>query len=91
MNAGVVTTAMTARLAWHAASIGADGVAAIAPPYFSYSDEELLEHFAVTAAAYFPLLFYVYEFAARSGYMAPVAVIERPRDRAPQSAGTEGV
>jgi N-acetylneuraminate lyase len=87
VHAGAVTTTLTARLASHAASIGADGVAAIAPPYFSYSDDELLEHFAGAAAACFPLPFYVYEFAARSGYTIPVAVIERLRDRAPNLRG----
>jgi 4-hydroxy-tetrahydrodipicolinate synthase len=87
VHAGAVTTAMTATLAEHAASIGATGVAVIAPPYFSYSEDELLEHFAAAAAACFPVPFYVYEYAARSGYVIPVSVIERLRDRAPNLRG----
>lgn len=81
VHAGAVSTAMTAALARHAASIGADGVAVIAPPYFSYSEDELLEHFAAAAEACFPLPFYVYEYAARSGYVIPVSVIERLQER----------
>lgn len=87
VHAGAVTTPTTAELAEHAASIGADGVAVIAPPYFSYSEDELLEHFVAAAAACFPVPFYVYEYAARSGYAIPVSVIERLRDRAPNLRG----
>jgi dihydrodipicolinate synthase/N-acetylneuraminate lyase len=87
VHAGAVNTATTAVLAEHAASIGADGVAVIAPPYFSYSEEELIEHFAVAAEACSPVPFYVYEFAARSGYAIPVPVIERLRDRAANLRG----
>lgn len=82
VHAGAVNTATTAALAQHAASIGADGVAVIAPPYFSYTEEELIEHFAVAAEACSPVPFYVYEFAARSGYAIPVSVIEQLRERA---------
>jgi dihydrodipicolinate synthase/N-acetylneuraminate lyase len=87
IHAGAVSTALTAALAEHAASIGADAVAVIAPPYYHYSDDELLEHFAAAAAACFPVPFYVYEYAARSGYAIPVSVIERLRDRAPNLRG----
>lgn len=87
VHAGALTTAATAALAEHAASIGAEAVAVIAPPYFDYSDEELLEHFAVSAVACYPVPFYVYEFAARSGYAIPVSVIERLIERAPNLSG----
>jgi dihydrodipicolinate synthase/N-acetylneuraminate lyase len=87
VHAGALTTAATAALAEHAASIGADAVAVIAPPYFDYSDEELLEHFAASAAACNPVPFYVYEFVARSGYAIPVSVIKRLIDRAPNLSG----
>ena len=87
IHAGAITTAVTVALAEHAAAIGADGVAVIAPPYFSYSEDELLEHFAAAAAACFPLPFYVYEYAARSGYVIPVAVIERLQERASNLRG----
>jgi 4-hydroxy-tetrahydrodipicolinate synthase len=87
VHAGAINTAMTASLAEHAASIGADGVAVIGPPYFSYSEDELVEHFAVAAAACFPVPFYVYEYVARSGYAIPVSVIKRLQERAANLRG----
>ena len=59
----------------------------IAPPYFALEIDELVQHFAAAAAARHPLPFYLYEYADRSGYVVPVSVIERLRDRAPNLAG----
>jgi dihydrodipicolinate synthase/N-acetylneuraminate lyase len=87
VHAGAQTTADTAALAEHALEHGADAVAVIAPPYFPLDDDELLQHFATAARACDPLPFYVYEFQGRSGYAAPVAVIERLRDVVPNLAG----
>ena len=87
VHAGAMTTSMTATLAEHAAAIGADAVVVIAPPYFAYADDALVEHFATAAAACSPVPFYVYEFAARSGYAVAVSVIERLRERAPNLQG----
>jgi dihydrodipicolinate synthase/N-acetylneuraminate lyase len=87
VHCGAQTTRDTALLAEHAASIGADAVAVIAPPYFPLDEAELLAHFETAARACAPLPFYLYEFEARSGYPIPLAVIERLRDRAPNLAG----
>ena len=87
VHAGALTTAQTVALAEHAASIGADAVAAIGPPYYPYSPEALLEHFAAAAAACAPVPFFVYELAACSGYAIPVEVVERLRERAPNLRG----
>jgi dihydrodipicolinate synthase/N-acetylneuraminate lyase len=87
IHAGAISTRQTVSLAEHAASIGADAVAVIAPPYYPYTDEGLLEHFAAAAAACAPVPFYVYELQARSGYAIPVPVLERLRERAPNFAG----
>ena len=46
-------------------------MAVIAPPYFPFTADALLEHFASAAAACAPLPFYAYEFEARSGYTIP--------------------
>ena len=59
----------------------------IAPPYFPLDQDELLAHLEAAAIACAPTPFYVYEFAARSGYAIPLAVIERLRERAPNLAG----
>lgn len=79
VHAGCQTTADTVALAQHASASGADAVAVIAPPYFPLGEDELLAHLAAAARACEPLPFYVYEFAARSGYPIPVAVVERLR------------
>ncbi len=87
VHCGAQSTAQTSALATHAAEAGADGVAVIAPPYFALEVDELVEHFAAAAAACHPLPFYLYEYADRSGYVVPVAVIEQLRERAPNLAG----
>jgi dihydrodipicolinate synthase/N-acetylneuraminate lyase len=87
VHCGAQTTRETALLAEQAASIGADAVAVIAPPYFALDEDELLAHFETAASACAPLPFYLYEFEARSGYPIPLAVIERLRERAPNLAG----
>jgi dihydrodipicolinate synthase/N-acetylneuraminate lyase len=87
VHCGAQTTADTAVLSEHAAMYGATAVAVIAPPYFALDEEELLAHFAEAARACSPLPFYVYEFAARSGYSVPLDVLARLRDEAPNFAG----
>jgi dihydrodipicolinate synthase/N-acetylneuraminate lyase len=77
VHAGAQTTRDTVALAAHALEIGADAVAVIAPPYFPLGGRELFDHFRSAADACDPLPFYVYEFAARSGYAIPVEVIEQ--------------
>ena len=87
VHCGAQTTRETEELAAHAADLGADAVAVIGPPYFALDERALLEHFAAAAQACEPLPFYVYEFAARSGYAVPVVVLDRLREQAPNFAG----
>jgi dihydrodipicolinate synthase/N-acetylneuraminate lyase len=87
VHCGAQSTWETVELAAHAAELGADGVAVMAPPYFPLDDVELLAHFAAAAHAAAPTPFYVYEFAARSGYPVPVAVLEQLRQAAPNFRG----
>ncbi len=87
VHAGAQTTAATAALAKHAAAAGAAGVAVVGPPYFELDERALLAHFEAAARACAPVPFYVYEFAARSGYSVPLEVIGRLRERAPNLAG----
>ncbi|MGH2672232.1 MAG: dihydrodipicolinate synthase family protein, partial [Actinomycetota bacterium] len=77
VHAGAQTTRDTVALAAHALEIGADAVAVIAPPYFPLGPRELFEHFRSAADACDPLPFYVYEFAARSGYAIPVEIVQQ--------------
>ena len=87
VHCGAQTTAETAALAAHAAEARAAGVAVIGPPYFALDERALLAHFAAAARACAPLPFYVYEFAARSGYAVSVEVVERLREEATNLAG----
>ena len=87
VHCGAQTTAETTALAGHAAEAGAAGVAVIGPPYYAFDERALLEHFAAAAHACAPVPFYVYEFAARSGYAVPVDVLERLREEAPNLTG----
>ncbi|MBA3364211.1 MAG: dihydrodipicolinate synthase family protein [Actinobacteria bacterium] len=87
VHCGAQTTADTVALSAHAAEIGADAVAVIAPPYFLLDADALHDHLLAAARACAPLPFYAYEFAARSGYAIPIAVIERLRETAPNLRG----
>ncbi|HET9248713.1 MAG TPA: dihydrodipicolinate synthase family protein [Actinomycetota bacterium] len=87
VHAGAQSTAETVALAAHAKEVGADAVAVIAPPYFPLDEPALFEHLRSAAEACGPLPFYVYEFAGRSGYAIPIAVIERLRGASPNLAG----
>jgi dihydrodipicolinate synthase/N-acetylneuraminate lyase len=87
VHCGAQSTWDTVELAADAAETGADAVAVMGPPYFALDEQELFAHMAAAARACAPLPFYVYEFAARSGYPVPVGVIERLRETAPNLAG----
>jgi dihydrodipicolinate synthase/N-acetylneuraminate lyase len=87
VHAGAQTTADTVELSRHAAEVGADAVAVIAPPYFPLDEAEILAHLRAAAEACAPLPFYVYEFVGRSGYPIPVSVIERLREAVSNLAG----
>src|SRR3954464_1226363 len=87
VHCGAQSTADTAELAEHAAAAGADAVAVIAPPYFALDQGELLTHFSEAAQACHPAPFYVYEFAARSGYAVPLATLADLREEADNFVG----
>lgn len=87
VHCGAQTTRETTELAAHAADLGADAVAVIGPPYYALDEPALLEHFAAAAAACEPVPFYVYEFAARSGYAVPIVVLAQLHERAPNFVG----
>ena len=87
VHCGAQSTWDTVQLAAQAADLGADGVAVMAPPYFPLDDEALLAHFEAAARACAPTPFYVYEFAARSGYAVPPAVLHELREAAANFRG----
>jgi dihydrodipicolinate synthase/N-acetylneuraminate lyase len=87
VHCGAQTTADTVTLAAHAAEVGADAVVVIGPPYFKLDEMAQYGHFLAAATACAPLPFYVYEFAATTGYAIAPAVLERLRDDAANVVG----
>jgi len=87
VHCGAQSTADTVRLAAHAAEIGADAVAVVAPPYYRLDAAALTAHFEAAACACAPTPFYVYEFERVSGYAVPLEVVARLRDRVPNLVG----
>lgn len=87
VHCGAQTTRRACRLAEAAAADGAAAVSAVSPPFFPLDDVALLAYHAAVAAACFPLPYYVYEFAARTGYPVPPGVLVRLAARAPNLRG----
>src|SRR5438093_13186068 len=87
VHCGAQTTADTVTLAAHASEVGADAVVVIGPPYFKLDEPAQYSHFLAAATACAPLPFYVYEFAATTGYAVAPAVLERLRDTASNVVG----
>jgi dihydrodipicolinate synthase/N-acetylneuraminate lyase len=87
VQCGAQTTAVTVALAAHAAEVGADAVVVIGPPYFPLDEKAQYAHFFAAATACAPVPFYVYEFAATTGYAVAPEVLERLRSAAPNLAG----
>ena len=87
VHCGAQTTADTVALSAHAAEVGADAVVVIGPPYFQLDEKAQYAHFLAAATACAPLPFYVYEFAATTGYAVAPAVLERLRQDAPNVVG----
>jgi dihydrodipicolinate synthase/N-acetylneuraminate lyase len=87
VHCGAQTTRDTVELAAHAAEVGADAVVVIGPPYFKLDDKAQYAHFFAAASACAPLPFYVYEFAATTGYAIAPAVLERLREDADNVVG----
>ena len=87
VHCGAQSTRDTVALAEHAAALGVDGVAVVAPPYFQFDVPALVAHFEAAARACEPTPLYLYEFHARVGYSLPVEVVERLRERVANVAG----
>jgi dihydrodipicolinate synthase/N-acetylneuraminate lyase len=87
VHCGAQTTADTVALSAHAAEVGADAVVVIGPPYFKLDEKAQYAHFFAAASACAPLPFYVYEFAATTGYAVVPAVLERLRNDASNVVG----
>jgi len=79
-HVGALTTAQAAQLARQAAQAGATAVAAIPPPYYSLTWEELLGYFTAIAAAAAPLPLYLYNIPSHArNELSPALVADLGR------------
>ncbi|MDA0711023.1 MAG: dihydrodipicolinate synthase family protein [bacterium] len=86
MHVGAPTTARAARLAEHAATVGADALCCVPPFFYRRSDEEIAEHYRIVAeAANLPL--FVYNLPSATGVEITPGMMKTIQDRVPQLKG----
>jgi 2-dehydro-3-deoxy-phosphogluconate/2-dehydro-3-deoxy-6-phosphogalactonate aldolase len=87
VHCGAPDTKTAAELARHAADIGADAVATVAPYYFSYGPDDLFRHFVTVAEASPSTANYVYENPEVVGYSIGVPTVTRLVNEVPNIRG----
>ena len=86
IHVGAATTARAASLAEHAARVGAEAICCVPPFFYSRSDEEIVEHYRVVAAAAdLPLFAYNLPSATRVEIDPPL--MQKIQDGVPQLKG----
>ena len=86
IHVGAATTARAAGLAEHAARVGAEAICCVPPFFYSRSDEEIVEHYrVVAAAAALPLFAYNLPSATRVEIDPPL--MQKIQDVVPQLKG----
>ena len=68
IHCGAADTRTSEHLAEHAAAVGADAVAIVAPYFFGWGPSALYQHFRAVAEAAAPIPAYIYENPERVGY-----------------------
>lgn len=87
VHAGCASTAETALLASHAAACGADGVVAIAPYFYPYDQQSLIEHFCTVAQAAQGQPVYVYHMPSYAGNKINAEILQAVRQSCPNVCG----
>jgi len=88
IHVGSITTGEAAELAKHAYACGADGIGVLPPYYYSYSEDELFEHFSKIANSLpqdFPI--YLYNIPQRSGNRIDPSLFVRLGESCPNIVG----
>ena len=86
MHVGTATTRRSAALAEHAATVGADAICCVPPFFYDRSDEEIVEHYrVVAAAANLPL--FAYNLPQCTGVELTPELMKKIQDAVPQLAG----
>ena len=86
MHAGAPTTARAARLAEHAARAGVDAISCVPPFFYRQTDDAIVEHYRVVAAAA-DLPLFVYNLPKATGVEVTPELMEKIRERVPQLVG----
>lgn len=86
MHVGAPTTARAARLAAHAAQVGADAICCVPPFFYRQSHAAIAEHYRTVAAAA-DLPFFVYNVPKFTGQEITPDLMRRIQDRVPQLEG----
>lgn len=86
MHVGAATTSRAARLAEHAAKVGVEAICCVPPFFYRQSDEAIVEHYRVVAAAA-DLPLFVYNLPQSTGVEITPALMQKIQEGVPQLAG----
>ncbi|MBV7334955.1 dihydrodipicolinate synthase family protein [Chloroflexi bacterium TSY] len=86
MHVGAPTTARSARLAEHAAKVGVEAICCVPPFFYGRSDEAIVEHYRVVAAAA-DLPLFVYNLPSATGVEITPELMAKIQEGVPQLIG----
>jgi dihydrodipicolinate synthase/N-acetylneuraminate lyase len=86
MHVGSPTTRRSAAMAEHAASVGVDAICCVPPFFYQRTDEEIVEHYRVVAAAA-DLPLFAYNLPHMTGVEITVDLMRKIADAVPQLRG----
>ena len=86
MHVGAPTTARAARMAEHAARAGVEAICCVPPFFYRQSDEAIVEHYRVVAAAA-DLPLFAYNLPGATGVEITPDLMAKIQERVPQLAG----
>jgi dihydrodipicolinate synthase/N-acetylneuraminate lyase len=86
MHVGAPTTLRAARLAEHAAKVGVEAICCVPPFFYRQSDEAVVEHYRVVAAAA-NLPFFVYNLPQSTNVEITPELMAKIQEKVPQLAG----
>ncbi len=87
VHVGAASTAETVALARHAAAAGADGVGAVTPYYYTYTDDDLRRHYLQLAEAVAPLPVYLYSLPSHAHHVISATLADDLSRRADNIVG----
>lgn len=86
MHVGAPTTVRAARLAEYAAKAGVEAICCVPPFFYRQSDEAIVEHYRIVAAAA-DLPFFVYNLPQSTGIEITPELMAKIQEKVPQLAG----